>query len=67
MIFREFANAFEAEFSESMLQFALGQSKAEVRQGQNHRGTELTHDVPLGNRTPTGIAGSGFDAIAAAM
>jgi hypothetical protein len=67
MIFREFANAFEAEFSESMLQFALGQAKAEVRQGQNHRGTEFTHDAPLGNRTPTGVAESGFDAISAAM
>jgi len=67
MIFREFANAFEAEFSESMLQFALGQAKAEVREGQNHRGTELTHDAPLGNRTPTGVAESGFDAISAAM
>lgn len=67
VIFREFANAFEAEFSESMLLYVLGQAKAEARRGQNHSGTDLTHVSPLGNQNPTSIAESGFDTAPAAM
>jgi Arc/MetJ-type ribon-helix-helix transcriptional regulator len=49
-IFREFANAFEAEFSESLLRYALEQVKADGHWSQNDYAVELTNNAQLADQ-----------------
>jgi hypothetical protein len=67
-IFREFANAVQAEFSDSILQYLLGQAQSEISLRNNHRRyTEHTKNGSLGRPVPTTAPAPTFDSISAAM